>query len=89
MIPTDFPEANKKFVAPADFDENQVRTIRGYVGTMQGGSCDGQPIVVVAWCPTEEQLVELATGAPIFLTCFGGLPPHMLTTNFHDATHAA
>lgn len=89
MIPADFPEANKSFRAPAGYEESQVATIRAHVGTVQSGSCDGQPIVVVAWKPTGDEIQQLVEGAPIFLTCFGGLPPHLLTTNFHQATHTA
>lgn len=90
MIPQKFPAANKHFKAPPDFAESQVRTVPAYIGTIKGGSCDGQNITVVAWRPTEEELHALNEGAAVHVTWFGlGLVPHMLTTNFQEATHPA
>lgn len=90
MTPQAFPEANKVYRAPEGFEDSQVMPIPVWEGAAKGGSCDGQTIVVVAWKPTLEELQQLAVnGAPIFLSMFGGLAPHMLTTNFHDATHPA
>ncbi len=90
MTPVHFPDENKYFKAPPDFEESQVKTIPAFIGSVKGGSCDGQHITVVAWCPTEDELQALAAGHAIYLTWFGlGLVPHMLTTNFHDATHPA
>lgn len=82
-----FPEANRRFVAPSDLAESQCQTAVGYVGIISGGSVDGSTVVVVAWKPSLEELNRLIEGAPIFLTCMGGLPPHFLTTDFHNATH--
>lgn len=87
MTPQDFHEQNAIFGPPVDFDESQVSRIPAWQGTAQGGSCDGQPIIVVAWAPSEAELERIAAGCPIFLTMFGGLSPHMLSTDFHSATH--
>jgi hypothetical protein len=89
MTPIPFPEANKIFKAPAGFDEAQVAAIPAYLGETRTGSCDGERCVVVAWKPDERELAAIAAGAPIFLTCLGGLPPHFLTTNFTEATNPA
>lgn len=36
------------------------------------------PVVRVAWKPDEIDLAHLATGGTIWLSAWGGLPPHML-----------
>lgn len=89
MIPQQFPEANKVYRAPAGFTDTQVVPIPTFQGQAIGGSCDGQMITVVAWKPTFEDLEKLVNGAPVYLTMFGGLAPHMLTTSFAEATHPA
>ncbi len=90
MTPVNFSGANKMFKAPPDFEESQVKTIPAFIGSVKGGSCDGQHVTVVCWQPTAEEIAAMLQGEPIFLTWFGlGLVPHMLTTNFHDATHPA
>jgi hypothetical protein len=38
----------------------------------------GAPCVRVAWKPTEIDLAHLAQGGTIWLSTWGGLPPHML-----------
>lgn len=35
-------------------------------------------VVRVAWKPDEIDLAHLARGGTIWLSCWGGLPPHML-----------
>ena len=85
MTPIAFPEANQKFGAPPGYAESQVATIPAYVGQLVGGSCDGVQCVVVAWRPTDEELAAINAGSPIFLTCLGGLPAHVLTTDFKVA----
>ena len=87
MNPVKFPEANKCFTAPPGYEESQVMTIDAYVGKAEGGSCDGALVVVVAWQPSPEEIQAMQNGAPIFLSCIGGLPAHFLTTSFHAATH--
>jgi len=85
MTPVDFPELNKNFCAPSDMDESQVATLPAYAGQVRGGSCDGVPIVVVAWRPSAEEFQDLVDGKPVFISMFGGLPPHYLTTDFQQA----
>lgn len=89
MTSTDFPESNKKFCAPADMDSNQVETIHAHVTEIKRGSCDGVPIVVTAWQPSQQEIQEIMHGAPVFLTCLGSLPPHFLTTRFEQAVNPA
>lgn len=38
----------------------------------------GMPCVRVAWKPNEVDLAHLARGGTIWLSTWGGLPPHML-----------
>jgi hypothetical protein len=38
----------------------------------------GVSCVRVAWKPDEIELAHLAQGGTIWLSCWGGLPPHML-----------
>lgn len=66
--------------------EEQVKTIPGYIGELQGGNLDGGCVIVVAWKPTPDELIDLAQGKPVFLSCIGGLPPHFLSTSFEAAT---
>ena len=89
MNPIEFKGQNRQLVAPADLTETQVRTIPGYVATIEGGSLDGELVVVVAWQPTTLELADIVSGKPIYLSCIGGLPPHFLTTNFEQATKPA
>lgn len=89
MTPIKFPEANTLFKAPSDMDESQVATIPAWTGQVRGGSCDGVPLVVVAWRPTEADLIALRSGEPVYLSMFGGLAPHFLTTNFQQAINVA
>lgn len=89
MSPIDFPQANARLGPPAELEESQCHTITAYVCDAIGGSCDGTRMVVVAWKPSEEERMKLADGAPIFLTCLGGLLPHFLTTSFDQATNPA
>lgn len=89
MIPQQFPEANKVYRAPAGFTDTQVVPIPAFQGEAVGGSCDGQMITVVAWRPTPWEIERLEGGGVVYLTMFGGLAPHMLTTSFAEATHPA
>lgn len=86
MIPVQFPEANCKFTAPPGLDESQVVTVPAYNGQVKGGSMDGVRCVVVAWKPNVIDLERLNAGGVVFLSVLGGLPPHMLTTNFQEST---
>ena len=87
MIPFDFPEANSSFRAPSDLDESQCMTISAYIGIVKGGSIDGAQQVVVAWKPTEAEILKIVQGEPIFLAMLGGLSPHYLCMDFHTAIH--
>ncbi len=39
---------------------------------------DGERVIRVAWKPNEIDLAHLARGGTVWLSCWGGLPPHML-----------
>jgi len=85
MKPANFPESNCVFGAPSDLDESQVLSIPAFTGTVIGGNLDGSRLVVVAWLPTPEEIEQLKTGAPVYLTMIGGLAPHFLSTTFQQA----
>lgn len=89
MMPVKFDEANCRFGPPSDADESQVQTIHAYRGVIERGSMEGACIVVVAWKPTPQEIERIAAGAPIFLSCLGGLPPHFLSTDFQSAISPA
>lgn len=89
MSPAQFPEANTKFGPPSDLEESQCRTIPAFVGESSGGSCDGIPIVVVAYHVDESQLSIMRKSGLIYFTMVGGLAPHYPSLSFHDATHPA
>lgn len=85
MSPISFPEANCTMTSPNGFAESQVVPMPAFRGELFGDKLDGCPVVIVAWQPCEEDLDRLAAGSPIFLCCLGGLPPHLLTTEFKRA----
>ncbi len=89
MIASNFPQANIIFGPPEGMHENQVAKIPAYCGKVGGGSCDGLTLVVTAWRPTVQELVDLNAGTPIFLTFVGGLPPHFVSTRFEQAINPA
>lgn len=89
MTPQKFPEAITTYGPPIGFADSQVVPVPAWHGQATGGSCDGQMMTVVAWKPNEAELEHIRNGALIYLTMFGGLAPHMLTTGFHQATHPA
>jgi len=78
-----------QFNPPAGLTEEQCKPIRAYVGRIPGpSSIEGQPIVVTAWTPTLQEIEDLVSGKPVYLTLLAkSLPPHVLTTDFHKATH--
>lgn len=80
MEPANFEQANTNFGPPPGMSEGQVRTIPGCRAIVKGGSCDGMPICVVAWKPTPADLLRLQNGGVVYLSVYGGLPPHLLTT---------
>lgn len=82
MQPVTFPQANTTFRPPSELDASQCKTIPAFVGKM-GGNLDGLSSVVVAWELTDEDIETLKNGDRlIYLTCLGGLPPHMLSVGF-------
>lgn len=89
MHPAEFPESNTVFGPPADLDESQCSRLHAYVGQVRGGCVDGKEIVVVAWQPSPQEILQIAAGQPIFLSFIGGLPPHFPAMSFHEATHPA
>lgn len=89
MIPAAFPEANAYFGPPSGMAESQCSPICAYHGMLTSGSLDGSQIIITAWKPEPHELKMLNEGHPIFLTMVGGLPPHMVTTDFNAATHPA
>lgn len=89
MTPVTFPEATHQFRPPPDLEESQCHTIHAYSGTVDRGSLEGSYIVVTAWKPTPQEIMKIRAGRPIFLTCIGSLPPHMLTMSFAEASQPA
>jgi hypothetical protein len=89
MNPVHFPESNINFGPPSDLAESQCRTVFGYRGTIEGGSCDGFPLAITAWRPSEQELAAINAGQPIFVSFVGGVPPHFMTTSFQQATQPA
>lgn len=42
--------------------------------------------MVVAWKPSQVDLERLSNGASVFLMVIGGLPPHIMGTDFKEVT---
>ena len=89
MAPTDFPEANVTYTPPRGHTEEECASIRCHRSTITEGAFQGSKRVVVAWQPDARELERLLAGAPVYLTCVGGLYPHFLTTSFEEATKPA
>lgn len=89
MKAVDFPQSNTVFGPPPDLTKEQCNSIPAFLGICVGGSCDGSKMVVVAHQPTAEDIARILAGEPIFLTCMGGLPPHLMTTSFAEAVNIA
>jgi hypothetical protein len=89
MTPTEFPEVNARFGPPFGYAESQVMPILAYYGMIERGSMEGDAIVVTAWKPTRDEIAQIASGKPIFLTFVGGLPPHYPSMSFQEATNPA
>lgn len=87
MIPIEFPQANHRFGPPEGMNEEQVRTIHAHVHEVQGGGNDGIVSVTCAWLPSAKDLERIMNGGPIFVTMFGGLAPHCITSSFEDAAN--
>jgi hypothetical protein len=89
MNPVSFPQANQTFGPPADLEESQCQPIRAFLGKIEGGSCDGSDIVVVAWQPSRYDLELILSGSPIFISMIGGLAPHCVGTSFDEVSSPA
>lgn len=89
MLPVDFPESNARYGPPSDLAESQCRTVPAYMGTVAGGSVDGEEVSVVAWKPSKDEISSILSGSAIFVSVLGQMPPHFLTTTFDEAIHPA
>lgn len=91
MMPVEFEEANITFTPPDGMTEDQCQRIRAYRGTVTSPSpVEGMPIVVTAWKPNDEEIKDLLRGKPVYIAMLSSAPcPHMLTTNFAQATQPA
>lgn len=90
MSPVNFIEANRRYGPPQDLEESQCGTIHAHVGVIDSGSVEGTPMIVTAWKPDARELERLVSGGLIFITFLAiGLPPHMVTTSFSEATKPA
>lgn len=88
MIAQHFPEANHTFNPPPDLDESQCQSVPVHVGEIETGNLEGARIMVMCYKPTDDEVMDIAEGKPIYLTILGpNLPPHMLSTSFFQATH--
>lgn len=52
--------------------------------TMTRGLESGGPVVRVPWAIDAEELAALASGGTLWLSTWGGLPPHLLEVQFPD-----
>jgi hypothetical protein len=89
MTPENFPQANSIFGPPEGMAESQVSQIHSYVGSVNGGSCDGAPVVITAWRPSPEELEVLNAGGLVYLSCLYALPPHFVGVNFQQCLSVA
>jgi len=84
----EFPQANHVFGPPPGMSEDQVQEAHVFVHDIEGGSCSGHPMIVVAWQPTLVDIERLREGELMYLTIIGeDLPAHFLSTSFKDATN--
>jgi hypothetical protein len=65
------------FTAPGE-REAGIEPAVGVVTQPRGPADLGVPCVRVAWRPSEADVAHLAGGGVIWLSTWGGLPPHML-----------
>lgn len=66
--------------------KEQVKPIPARVHEVKEGPNDGQLAITIAWFPSAKELEDITRGCPIFVTMFGGLAPHCLTTSLEEAT---
>jgi hypothetical protein len=90
MTGIDFPETNITFGPPPHLTELLCLSIRAFQHDVLGGSCDGEPQVVVCYQLEPEEIAFLQqNGGKIFVSMLGGLAPHYLSFDFYNATHPA
>lgn len=65
------------FTAPAEIEVG-IEPAVGLVTQPQDAADLGVPCVRVAWKPDEIDMANLIHGGTIWLSTWGGLPPHML-----------
>lgn len=46
-----------------------------------------EPVVRVPWQPSPEDIAALAAGGTVWVSCWGGLPPHQLEVQASPAGH--
>ncbi len=81
MTPTNFPQSNFT-LNPAQEDEGTVFPVPACKVNLQGGIFDGAQAFVIAWKPLPEEIDDIKNGSPVFLCCFGAVPPHSIHTVF-------
>lgn len=74
---SDFDFQVRTFTSPAEIDVG-IEPARALVTPPVAASDLGAPCVRVAWKPNEIDLAHLARGGTLWLSCWGGLPPHYL-----------
>lgn len=74
---SDFDAKVATFTAPQE-QEVGIEPALGIITQPQDALDLGVPCVRVAWKPSEIDLAHLARGGTIWLSTWGGLPPHML-----------
>lgn len=87
MKPITFEEVNvPEFGKPKDWDESKqgdCHALPAYVGDC---GHPGQTFVITAWMPSEKDMENFKRGQPVFLQCYGGMPPVNLYTVSEDGT---
>ncbi len=66
------------FLAPDGLDDGCSPCTGVVTRPLEPGPMDGMQVVRVAWRPDDEDLAALAAGGVVWLSTWGGLPPHML-----------
>ena len=75
-----FDEANINLGSPEGCTEEQVRTIRAWMGKYPDS---GQPVIITCWKPSVADLEEIKKTGRIWLHLWGKvMPPVCLTTDF-------
>lgn len=77
MDPINFPQANALMTRPAGMAEEQCADVDAWVGELVD---EGTRVIVTVWQPTPAEMAELSQGKPVFLWCYGLMPPVALAT---------